>query len=119
MAFKLGKEKRQIRNSKNTPIFRKNLKGGTLAEANMDGSIVIDNSVKPNSAFERRIIKHEKKHIEQIKSGRAGYTDNHVMWEGKKYERKDGKIKYKGKWYDEGEDKHLPWEIEAKKAETK
>ena len=43
MAFKLGKEKRQIRNSKNTPIFRKNLKGGTLAEANMDGSIVILN----------------------------------------------------------------------------
>tara|TARA_R100000655_G_C2852060_1_gene169764 strand:- start:66 stop:425 length:360 start_codon:yes stop_codon:yes gene_type:complete len=119
MAFKLGNEKRQIRNSKNTPIFRKKLKGGTLAEANMDGSIVIDNSVKPGSAFERRIIKHEKKHIEQIKSGRAGYTDKHVMWEGKKYERKNGKIKYKGKWYPEGEDKNLPWEIEAKKAETK
>ena len=39
MGFKLGKEKRQIRDSKNTPIFRKNLDKGVLGEANMDGSI--------------------------------------------------------------------------------
>ena len=34
MAFKLGSEKRQVRNAKNTPIFRKKLEAGVLGEAN-------------------------------------------------------------------------------------
>ena len=47
MAFKLGKERRQIRNPKDTPIFRKKLEKGTLGKANNDGSIHIDKSVEP------------------------------------------------------------------------
>ena len=35
---------------------------------------------------------------------------------GKKYPRKNGKIKYKGKWCPEGDDK-LPWEKKAKSKE--
>ena len=34
MAFKLGNEKRSIKNSKTTPIFRKKLDKGIVAEAN-------------------------------------------------------------------------------------
>ena len=45
MGFKLGRERRQIRNSKDTPIFKKNLEPGVLGEANMDGSIFVDHSV--------------------------------------------------------------------------
>ena len=37
MSFKLGSESRKIRNSSNTPIFRKKLEDGVVAEANMDG----------------------------------------------------------------------------------
>ena len=46
MAFKLGSEKRGLKDSK---IFKKNLEGTTLAEANMDGSMYVDQSVDLNS----------------------------------------------------------------------
>ena len=45
MGFKLGKESRQIRTSKSTPIFRKKLDKGIVAEANLDGSIFINKNV--------------------------------------------------------------------------
>ena len=100
----------------NSNIRRTNIEDGALAKANMDGSIDIDNSVEPGSALEKRIIKHEKQHIKDIDSGKLSYTENYVMWNGKKYPRKDGMIKYKGKWCPEGDDK-LPWEKKAKSAE--
>ncbi len=118
MGFKLGKEKRQIRDSKNTPIFRKNLDKGVLGEANMDGSIYIDKSVKPGSALERKIVKHEGKHLEDIKSGNLAYGDDWVRHKGKTYPRKDGKIKYNGKWSEEGS-MNFPWERAARNAEKK
>ena len=34
--------------SKNTPIIRKDLDEGVLGEANMDGSVYVDKSVKPD-----------------------------------------------------------------------
>ena len=40
---------------------------------------------------------------------------HHSEYKGKKYERKDGKIKYKGKWIEEGY-KDFPWEKRAYKA---
>ena len=118
MGFKLGKEKRQIRDSKNTPIFRKNLEEGVLGEANMDGSIYLDKSVPKNSALEKRIIKHEGKHLEDIQSGNLAYGDDWVRHNGKTYPRKDGKIKYNGKWSEEGS-MNFPWEKAARRAEKK
>ena len=88
MGFKLGSEKRKIRDPKDTPIFRKKLKGGVLAEANKDGSIFIDKSLKPGTNMYKRTIKHEQKHLDQMKSGDADYGDNHVKWKGKIYNRK-------------------------------
>ena len=99
-----------------TPIYRKNLEGNVKGEANLDGSINIDKSVKPGSPLEKKVIKHEKQHIKDINSGKLSYTDNHILWNGKKYPRKDGKIKYKGKWCIEGDNK-LPWEKKAKSQE--
>ena len=118
MAFKLGKEKRGVKNSSNTPIFRKNLDEGVIAEANMDGSIFIDKDVKPGSALEKRAIKHEMQHIRDMKSGKAAYGKDWVRWKGKTYPRKDGKIKYEGKWSEEG-DNRFPWEKSAIKAEKR
>ncbi len=83
MAFKLGSEKRQIRNSKDTPIFRKNLDDGVLGEAKMDGSVEIDNSVPKGSKLEKTIIAHEKVHAKEIKSGRIAYGKDWVRSEGR------------------------------------
>jgi len=124
MAFKLGKEKRRVRNSDNAPIFRKKLEDGVIGEANMDGSIYINQAVEPGSNLEKRAIAHESEHIKQMQSGDAHYTDSYVYWKGQKFERKNGRIKYMGKWYREGEDWRddkvfggLPWENQAVKAE--
>ena len=107
MAFKLGKETRGVRNSKDTPIFRKKLDKGILGEANMDGSIYIDKSVKPGSAQEKQVISHEGLHAKEMKSGKIAYGDDFV---------RDGKIKYNGKWHEEGSNV-FPWEKRAVKAE--
>ena len=99
-----------------TPIYRKDLEEGVKGKANIDGSIDIDKSVKPNSPLEKKIIRHEKQHIKDIDNGKLSYTDDYVTWNGKKYPRKDGMIKYDGKWCPEGSNK-LPWEKKAKNAE--
>ena len=116
MAFKLGKETRRARNSKDTPIFRKTLEKGILGEANMDGSIYIDKSVKKGSALEKKVVNHEGLHAEEMKSGKIEYGDDFVRDGKNTYLRKDGKIKYNGKWHEEGSDV-FPWEKRAKKAE--
>ena len=120
MAFKLGRERRDYKIPGKSKIFKKQLDGDTLAEANMDGSISVDPSVDLNSPLGRRVIKHEKQHIADIESGRAAYNDSVVMWEGKLYIRKeingekviDGP---NGRW-PEGHPNH-PWEQSAINAE--
>ena len=120
MAFKLGRENRGYKTPDNTNLFKKNMEDGALAQANMDGSIYIDASVKPGSKKFNRIIKHEMSHKEDIEVGRAAYGDNWVMWEDKVYFRgeKDG-VKYidgpNGRW-PEGHENH-PWEAKAIQAE--
>ena len=116
MAFKLGKERRQIRNPKDTPIFRKKLEKGTLGKANNDGSIHIDKSVEPGSALEKKVINHEMQHMKDMRSGNLSYGDDYVRYNGKTYPRKDGKIKYNGKWSEEGS-MNFPWERKAKDSE--
>ena len=118
MGFKLGKESRRIRNSKTTPIFRKNLEKGVLGEANIDGSIYIDKSVPKGSALEKKVINHENQHLKDMASGNLAYGDDWVRHNGKTYPRKDGKIKYNGKWHEEGS-MAFPWEKKAKRAEKK
>ena len=124
MAFKLGKESRRVNGPDNvplsfnkdtdasisgTPIFRKDLDKGVKAEANIDGSIYISNEVEPNSEEERMILMHEMQHLVDMKVGKLAYTDDDITWMGEKYDRKNGKIKYFGKWIPEG-DKSFPWE---------
>ena len=116
MSFKLGKEQRRFRTPEDTPIFRKKLDKGILGEANNDGSIFVDTSVKPGSALERKVVNHEQQHLDDMKSGMLGYGDDWVRYKGKTFPRKDGKIKYNGKWLPEGDSK-FPWEKRAEKAE--
>lgn len=85
------------------PIVKKNLEGDVLAEANKDGSIYVDKSVKLNSTRASKIIDHEKVHLDQMERGDLDYDDEFVYWKNKKYSRADMK---------EGA-KNLPWEKEA------
>ena len=116
MGFKLGNETRKIRTPKNTPILRKNLQGGVLAEANNDGTIFVDKKLKPGTKKYNKVIKHELQHMNDMESGRAAYTDNTVTWEGKTYFRKNGMIDGPAGRLPEGDPKH-PWEKVAIKAE--
>ena len=122
MAFKLGRQSRKFNIPGKAKLFKKSFDDGTLAEANMDGTINVDPSVDLNSPLGRRVIKHEKQHIDDIESGRAGYNDNVVMWEGKLYIRKEiGGEKVidgpNGRW-PEGHPNH-PWEQSAIQAEKR
>ena len=116
MSFKLGKESRGVKNSQSTPIFRKNLPDGVLGMANKNGTIDVDKSLKPGSEKEKSVINHETKHVEDMKSGKLSYGDDYIRHNGKTYPRKDGKIKYNGKWSKEGSHS-FPWEKDAMKAE--
>ena len=101
--------------NKNTPILRKNLEAGILGEANIDGSVFIDKSIKKGSQLEKDVIAHETFHAKQIKNGVLSYDNNSVTYRGERYERKDGKIKYNGKFYTEGSE-IFPWEKDANQA---
>ena len=45
------------------------------------------------------------------------YDDNSISYKGRKYMRKDGKIRYGGSWKPEG-DKSFPWESAAYEVES-
>ena len=122
MAFKLGSESRKFNGEPNknrfnkddasipgTPILRRNLGKDISAEANIDGSIYISNKIEPGSAEERKVLMHEMRHLVDMKIGKLSYTDDDITWMGEKYERKNGKINYNGKWVKEGS-KEFPWE---------
>ena len=116
MAFKLGREGRSFKHSGNVKINRTPLDKGTIAEANMDGSISVDPSVKPNSPLYKRVMKHEMQHVSDMESGRAAYGDTWVHWEGRTYMRNNGIIDGPNGSWPEGHPNH-PWEQEAIAAE--
>jgi len=109
MAFKLGKEKRNYKDSSNTKIFRKKLGDGVLGEANMDGSIYIDKSVPQDMV--NYVATHEAQHRTAMQLGTETYDDNAVYYKGEVWPRGNGYIidPKTGKKYPEG-DRRLPWE---------
>ena len=98
-----------------TPIIRKDLEPGVLAEANMDGSIYLNNEINPGSHQETQTLLHEMQHATDMKTGKLAYGDNFVKHNGITYPREtiDGKdmIRVDGKWTEAGGD--FPWEKEA------
>jgi len=93
----------------NTPVFKKSLEGGILAEANNDGTIFIDKSLSGKEKQEA--VEHEKVHMDQMAQGRLQYDDNTVTW--KKDTKSPARV-YKREDMQEGA-KNLPWEDEAYK----
>ena len=99
-----------------TPVIRTNLEGGVLGEANMDGSIYINEQIVPNSFEERQVVSHEMRHATDIKIGKLEYADDYIKWNGVTFPRKTryGKdmILVDGTWKEAG-DSGFPWENEA------
>ena len=121
MAFKLGNRSNSTTHKGGVKIVTAPLDMGAMAEARNDGTIAISPDVdQSNKKLMSRIVKHEMKHMQDLKDGRAAYGDNWVMWEDKIYIRKtvngvniiDGP---NGRW-PEGDHNH-PWEQEAVAAE--
>jgi len=103
-----------------TPVIKKDLEGGVLGEANNDGTIFVDKSVKEGTPIYKEVVGHEMEHMKQMQSGELSYDDNSVTWKGKKFLRKNGKIvdPNTGKGHPEGSMK-FPWEKKAEKAGKK
>ena len=107
-----------------TPVYHVDEEDGVLGRANNNCTITVNNKIKDPKQL-KEVISHEEIHVNQFKkfeksNGKKGldYNDKYVMWNGKKYPRKDGKIKYNGKWIAEGS-KIFPWEKEAYSKENK
>jgi len=96
-------------------VIKVELDDGIAGEANNDGTIFVDENIENGSIEEKEVVAHEGQHMKDMEEGILDYEDDHVEWRGKKYERKDGKIKYNGKWVEEGY-KDFPWEKRAYKA---
>ena len=99
-----------------TPVVRVPLEEGVLGEANMDGSIYINEQIIPDSFEERQVVSHEMRHVTDIKIGKLEYADDYIKWNGVTFLRKTryGKdmIQVDGKWKEAGSP-GFPWENEA------
>ena len=99
-----------------TPIIRKPLEEGIMGEANMDGSIYINENIIPGSREDKQVINHEMRHATDMKLGKLAYTDDSVTYNGEVFPRKningkdmiivDGVAKEAGS-------ENFPWEKEA------
>ena len=103
-----------------TPVIRTPLEPGVMGEANMDGSIYINDEIIPDSYEERQVVSHEMRHATDIKIGKLEYANDYIKWDGETFERetRNGKdmIKIDGKWKEAG-DTGFPWEQEANNGE--
>jgi hypothetical protein len=120
MAFKL----KAPFETDNTPIYFREKPEGILGVATKAGSIIINEKVEDPKQIEK-IILHETDHTNKFKefektNGLRGlyYDDNKVIHNNKTFARKNGKIKYQGKWRPDGWP-GFPWEVTAYNAENK
>jgi hypothetical protein len=99
-----------------TPVIRKKLEPGIMGEANMDGTIYVSDQLDPNGLEMKQTINHEMRHATDMKIGKTAYTDDYVMYNGKKFPRKDvnglDSILIDGEWKEAGWD-GFPWEYDA------
>tara|TARA_R100001126_G_C4699527_1_gene89570 strand:- start:13 stop:447 length:435 start_codon:yes stop_codon:yes gene_type:complete len=99
-----------------TPVIRVPLEEGVMGEANMDGTIYINENITPGSAEERQVVNHEMRHATDMRIGKLEYGDYYVKYNGETFPREtiNGKdmIKVEGEWREAG-DHDFPWEEDA------
>ena len=111
-----GRQPSGIDSIPGTPIIPMPLEEGIMGEANMDGSIYINEKIDPNSFEYRQTINHEMRHATDMKLGKLAYDDDTITYNGEVFPREtiNGKdmIKVDGKWKEAG-DTGFPWENDA------
>ena len=99
-----------------TPIIPMPLDENIMGEANMDGTIYVNQNLDPSSFEYRQVVNHEMRHATDMKLGKLSYDDDHIMYNGERFEREDingvDSIKVNGKWKEAG-DTGFPWEVDA------
>ena len=90
----------------NTPVYSRELDQNVLGHTVKNGSIVVNE--KLNTEQVKKVIRHEKIHVDQFKRGDLDYDDKNFYWKGKKYPRFS---------MDLGNRK-LPWEVSAYKKQS-
>ena len=118
--MRFGKQSGDEGSVPGTPVIRVPLEEGDqfdiLGEANMDGSIYVNENIIPGSYEDRQVINHEMRHATDMKIGKLAYDDDHVMYNGERFERMDidgvDSILVDGEWKEAG-DTGFPWENDA------
>ena len=99
-----------------TPIIRVPLEEGIMGEANMDGSIYVNENIEPGSYEDRQVINHEMRHATDMRIGKLTYEDDHITYNGEEFPRMDidgvDSILVDGEWKEAG-DTGFPWEDDA------
>ena len=114
--MRFGKQAGEEGSVPGTPVIRVPLEEGVMGEANMDGSIYINENIIPGSFEDRQTISHEMRHATDMKLGKLAYEDDHITYNGERFERMDidgvDSILVDGEWKEAG-DTGFPWENDA------
>lgn len=114
--LRFGRQPSGIESIPGTPIIPMPLEEGIMGEANMDGTIYVNENIIPGSYEYRQVINHEMRHATDMKLGKLAYDDNNIMYNGERFERKDingvDSILVDGQWKEAG-DTGFPWEEDA------
>jgi len=114
--MRFGKQAGDVGSVPGTPVIRVPLEEGVMGEANMDGTIYVNENIVPGSYVDRQVITHEMRHATDMKVGKLSYADNHIMYNGERFDRETinglDMIKVDGKWKEAG-DTGMPWELDA------
>ena len=114
--MRFGKQAGEEGSVPGTPVIRVPLEEGIMGEANMDGSIYINELIEPGSFEDRQTINHEMRHATDMKLGKLAYNDDSITYNGEVFPREtiDGKdmILVDGEWKEAGHT-GFPWEDDA------
>ena len=114
--MRFGKQAGDIGSVPGTPVIRVPLDERVMGEANMDGTIYVNENIIPGSYEDRQVINHEMRHATDMKVGKLAYDDDHIMYNGERFERQDingvDSILVDGQWKEAG-DTGFPWEEDA------
>ena len=103
-----GLAKKTVTTESGIKVHHVKLKDGIVGEAVNGSEVLINKDVNKDSELYAR----------EMAQGKIYYNEHFVRDNGKEYPRKNGKIKYNGKWHHEGSHA-FPWEKRAVKAEKK
>jgi len=87
--MRFGTQAGDIGSVPGTPVIRVPLAEGVMGEANMDGSIYVNENIVPGSLEDKQVINHEMRHATDMRIGKLAYTDDSVTYNGQVFERKE------------------------------